>query len=130
MAAHRRHRPHRRRRWSRFLRLPRPTWRLSRGLNVGDCIDEPAGTSDITDVQHQPCNEPHDGEVFAVINHTAASGTPYPPSTEFQDLVSEECLPALEAYTARTYAEVYAAGLDVSFLYPSSESWSDGDREV
>ena len=99
-------------------------------LSVGDCIDEPAGNSEITDVQHQPCNEPHDGEVFAVIFHTAASGAPYPPTTEFQDLVSDECLPALETYTARTYAEVYAAGLDVSFLYPSSSSWSDNDREV
>ena len=99
-------------------------------LAVGDCIDEPAGTTDISDIQRQPCNEPHDGEVFAVITHTAASGAPYPPSTEFQDLVSEECLPALEAYTGRSYAEVYASGLDVSFLYPSSASWSDNDREV
>jgi hypothetical protein len=99
-------------------------------LSVGDCIDEPTGTSDITDVQHQPCNEPHDGEVFAVLNHTAAPGDVYPPTSEFQDLVSDECLPALEAYTARTYDEVYAAGLDVSFLYPSSSSWSENDREV
>jgi hypothetical protein len=99
-------------------------------LSVGECIDEPAGTSDITDVQHQPCNEPHDGEVFAILNHTAAPGAAYPPTSEFQDLVSDECLPALEEYTARTYDEVYAAGLDVSFLYPSSSSWSDNDREV
>jgi hypothetical protein len=99
-------------------------------LNVGDCIDQPTGDSEITDVQHQPCNEPHDGEVFAVINHTAASGTTYPLTSEFQDLVQDECIPALEAYTARSATEVYAAGLDISFLYPSSSSWSDGDREV
>ena len=99
-------------------------------LNVGDCIDQPTGDSEITDVQHQPCNEPHDGEVFAVINHTAASGATYPLTSEFQDLVQDEYIPALEAYTARTAAEVYAAGLDISFLYPSSSSWSDGDREV
>ena len=65
-----------------------------------------------------------------MITHTAASGAAYPPSTEFQDLVSDECLPALEAYTGRSYPEVYAAGLDVSFLYPSSASWTDNDREV
>ncbi len=99
-------------------------------LSVGDCIDQPTGDSAITDVQHQPCNEPHDGEVFAVINHTAAAGATYPLTSEFQDLVQDECIPALEAYTARRASEVYAAGLDISFLYPSASSWSEGDREV
>ena len=36
-------------------------------LAVGDCIDEPSTTDAISDVQHQPCTEPHDGEVFAVL---------------------------------------------------------------
>jgi hypothetical protein len=99
-------------------------------LGVSDCFQEPTETTDVKDVQLTPCNEPHDGEVFALVNHTAAAGTTYPVSSEFRDLVSDECLPALETYTARTYEEVYAAGLDVSYFYPSSSSWSDGDREV
>jgi hypothetical protein len=99
-------------------------------LAVGDCIDEPAGTTDISEVQHQPCNEPHDGEVFAVITHTAPSGATYPLSTEFRDLVSDECLPAMETYAGSSYLDMYANGYDVSFLYPTSASWTDGDRGV
>ena len=34
----------------------------------------PTGTS-IGDVQHQPCNEPHDGEVFLVSNYTGVGDT-------------------------------------------------------
>jgi hypothetical protein len=99
-------------------------------LNVGDCMDDPAETTGITEVQRQPCNEPHDGEVFAVFSHTAAPGAPYPPASEFGDLIDDECVPAMEAYTARSYDEVLAAGLDISALYPAASSWSDGNREV
>ena len=42
-------------------------------LQVGDCIDEPSSTSSITDVQHQPCTEPHDGEVFAILTYPGAT---------------------------------------------------------
>jgi hypothetical protein len=107
--------------------------RLSTGvadLGVGDCIDEPSTTDAISDVQRQPCNEPHDGEIFATVQHDGASGDPYPPSTEFDDLVSDECVPQLQAYTGRSVNEVVASGLDFSYLYPTSTSWSNGDRGV
>jgi hypothetical protein len=107
--------------------------RLSTGvadLGVGDCIDEPSTTEAISDVQRQPCNEPHDGEIFATVRHTAASGVPYPITSEFEDLVSDECIPQLQTYTGRTIDEVIASGLDFSYLYPTSTSWSNGDRGV
>src|SRR5689334_11638853 len=47
-------------------------------LQVGDCIDEPADAQTITEVQHQPCNTPHDGEVFAVLTNPAGPDEPYP----------------------------------------------------
>lgn len=99
-------------------------------VGVGACIDEPSTTDAISDLQQQPCNEPHDGEVFATVRHTAAPGAPYPPSSDFDDLVSDECVPQLQAYTGRSINEVIAAGLDFSYLYPTSTSWSNGDRGV
>jgi hypothetical protein len=107
--------------------------RLSTGvadLGVGHCIDEPSGSDAISDVQRQPCNEPHDGEIFAVLRHPAAPGAPYPLSSEFDDLVSDECVPQLESYTGRSVSEVIASGLFFSYLYPTSTSWSNGDRGV
>jgi hypothetical protein len=101
------------------------------GLQVGDCIDEPSSTSSITDVQHQPCTEPHDGEVFGLVNHTAPAGATYPPSKQFEDLVDHECVPLLEAYTGRKVSEILAAGLTYAWFYPTQRSWTDSnDRGV
>ncbi|HEY7970691.1 MAG TPA: hypothetical protein VID95_11905, partial [Candidatus Limnocylindrales bacterium] len=32
-------------------------------LKVGDCFDDPAGQTEIKDVQHHPCSEGHTAEV-------------------------------------------------------------------
>lgn len=99
-------------------------------LAVGDCIDEPAGTTDIKEVQHQPCSDPHDGEVFAIVMHTAAPGAAYPDQSEFRDLAGDECVPLLSAYTGMDLVTFVAAGLDFSAFYPTSEAWNNGDRSV
>jgi len=99
-------------------------------LRVGDCIDEPAGTADIKEVQHQPCSDPHDGEVFAVVTHTAPMGTAYPAESEFRDLANDECLPALQTYTGMDLATVVTQGYDFSAFYPSPEGWDGGSRDV
>ena len=100
------------------------------GLQVGDCIDEPSQTPSVSDVQHQPCNEPHDGEVFANVIHSAAADATYPPGSDFDDLVDRECVPALEAYTARSVEEVFAAGYSYGWFYPLPTGWESGDRGV
>ncbi len=99
-------------------------------LQVGDCIDEPVGTTSITDVQHQPCTDPHDGEVFAALTYPTTTDTAYPGASAFDDFVRAQCLPAVQVYTARTLEEIDAAGLSYSYFYPLSSSWSDGNRAV
>ena len=100
-------------------------------LQVGDCIDEPSDTSSITDVQHQPCTDPHDGEVFANLTYPSTSGTAYPGSTGFEDFVQQQCLPALPTYTGRTFDEIDSAGLSYAWFYPTNDSWTNSnDRGV
>jgi hypothetical protein len=100
-------------------------------LAVGDCFDEPDVTMNITDVRHQSCSDPHDGEVFAVLDYRLEGGsTSYPILDTFREFVSDNCVPALESYTGRTTDEIGAAGFSFAYLYPSLESWSEGDREV
>ena len=65
-------------------------------LQVGDCIDEPTVTTTVTDVQHQPCTQPHDGEVFALVTYSADSSASYPGASAFDDLVTNQCLPAVK----------------------------------
>jgi hypothetical protein len=100
-------------------------------LQVGDCIDSPSSTSEITDVQHQPCSEPHDGEVFALPTYVGADGAPYPGADAFATFVRDQCLPAVEGYTGRTLDEIDAAGLSYAYFYPTASSWTDNnDRGV
>lgn len=100
-------------------------------LKVGDCIDEPAATTSISEVQHQPCTEPHDGEVFALLTYPGANGAAYPGTGAFTDYVREQCLPAVETYTGRTIDEIDAAGLAAAYFYPTTSSWTDhNDRGV
>src|SRR3954454_3954770 len=100
-------------------------------LQVGDCIDDPGSTTEITDIQHQPCTEPHDGEVFALVTHPAANGAAYPGKDAFRDLVVQQCLPQVQVYTGRTLDEIDAAGLTYAWFYPTTDSWTNAnDRGI
>ncbi len=105
--------------------------RLTGGVNelaVGDCFDEPTAAQTISDVQHQPCTGPHDGEVFAVLTHPAPSGEPYPVVSGFDDYIQQNCVPAWEAYTARTWAT--ETELTLNYYHPTLTSWADGGRDI
>jgi hypothetical protein len=94
-------------------------------LRVGDCFDlkEPEA-EEISDVTAHPCTEAHEYEVFHV--GVMAEG-PYPGDEGLTTFVVENCGPAFDAYIGKAYAD---SQLDFSWLYPSSEGWSDGDRSV
>jgi hypothetical protein len=95
-------------------------------LQVGDCIDEPAEADTISEVQHQPCTTPHDGEVFAVLTNPASADEPYPVISGFDDYIQTACVPQWEAYTGRSWAT--DTELSLSFLHPTITGWADGDR--
>ncbi len=95
-------------------------------LQVGDCIDEPAATDTITQVQHKPCTTPHDGEVFAVLTNPAGPDEAYPVISGFDDYVQTACVPLWEAYTGRSWAT--DTELSLNFLHPTLTGWADGDR--
>jgi hypothetical protein len=100
-------------------------------LRAGDCFDEPAGASigtEIKDIQHRPCTQPHDAEVFFVVNHPAANDAAYPTPGEREQFVAERCLPAFQSYTGRSFDS--AVELDLAWYYPTTNGWSrNNDRE-
>ncbi|MEP7158797.1 MAG: septum formation family protein, partial [Chloroflexota bacterium] len=95
-------------------------------LAVGECFDEPSVTSSITEVQRQPCNEPHDDEVFFLVTDPASGA--YPGVEHFRELARTQCLPAASAYLAADFDA--RPDIDAGYLYPTSESWDGGDRGV
>lgn len=94
-------------------------------LKVGDCFDEPAGVTEVSEVQHQPCTDAHDAEVIYVANYT---GDSYPVISGFDDYVVDNCIPAFQTYVGRSFDE--ATELDLSYFFPTLDGWGKGDREI
>jgi hypothetical protein len=97
-------------------------------LAVGDCFDEPANaTQTVDEVQHHPCTDLHDGEVFYVGNYEPASAT-YPTDDEFLAFIRDRCTGAFNTYTGLDYSN--AQDLDFSAFTPTAEGWGKGDRKI
>lgn len=98
---------------------------VANDLRVGDCFDlkEP-DAEEIGDVTAHPCTEAHEYEVFHV--GTLADGA-YPGLDAISEFVIDNCEPAFGSYVGTAYAN---SRLDFSWLYPSDDSWGEGDRSV
>jgi len=99
-------------------------------LDVGDCINAPAEPTPQAQIERKACSDEHDGEVFAIVTHTAAAGAQYPDVAEFRDLASDECVPQLTAYVAMDIATILGRGFDFSLFYPPPDKWASGARDV
>jgi hypothetical protein len=95
-------------------------------LAAGECFDEPSVEAEIKDVQRQPCNEPHDAEVIAVLTHPAPAGEAYPVVSGFDDYIEQNCVPAFEAYLGIEWDT--AVDYNMGYFRPTLSGWADGDR--
>lgn len=96
-------------------------------LAPGECFDQPAeGVTEVSNIQRQPCNEPHDSEVIAVLVHTAEASAPFPVVSGFGDYIEDECVPAFETFTGRAFATDTA--LTLGYFQPTLSGWAGGDR--
>lgn len=98
-------------------------------LKVGDCIrDANSRTGDVTTFEAVPCDEPHDGEVYTLIR---LEGGPKakPPSEAFINGKGQRgCRARLRRQlTAKAFRDPQ---LGFKFVYPTPESWAEGDREI
>ena len=96
-------------------------------LKVGDCFDEPASLSEsVDDVQHHPCSDTHDAEVFFVADFSAADADAYPADAEMEAWVTEKCFPAFLGYTGRDF--VTDPDFGIAWFQPDQESWKESKR--
>ena len=109
---------------------PGPTDRGQSGsafdLEVGDCLDEPAG-DDITDVLLIDCASPHDWEIYSDIDLPDTLDGAFPGSDKVYTVADEACYDAYEPFTGIAYEE---SDYDFTYLVPTAESWAEGDRAV
>ncbi|BBX18975.1 DUF4190 domain-containing protein [Mycolicibacterium duvalii] len=89
----------------------------------GDCLAEIPEGDRVLRVQTVDCAQPHAGEVFAVL---------MVPDGEFPGdaaiaAYSENCAPELESYAPSAVTD---DSVQLYVLYPTEETWADGDRAV
>jgi len=96
-------------------------------LKVGDCFDDPAGQTEIKDVQHHPCTEAHTAEVVFLGKLTGDNAS-YPADAAVEAWVRTNCLPAWESYTGKTFET--EPMLTAGYYQPTPDGWKGGDRDV
>ena len=94
------------------------------GLQVGDCFQVPVGDT-VSSVQHQPCTEAHDGEVFVVRDYAGARRVSH--GRPVRAWVAAECIDKeFPVYTGASYDD--RDDLTVAFFYPPEDAWANGER--
>ena len=89
-------------------------------LQVGDCIDIPDAAQLLVDrLDTLPCDQPHDAEIYAEQTLTEP-----PEQTALDSMANDFCLAEFEPFVGLPYEE---SVLEVTFLYPTDDSWAQGD---
>lgn len=103
-------------------------------LRVGDCFNEggqPTDTNEVTpvaDVSAVPCADPHDIEVFALVEVGDGPQAPFPGDAAIAEEASGLCEAQFESYVGTPYE---TSELQFSpVLVPTAASWLEGDREA
>ena len=97
-------------------------------VQVGDCLIEPSAEGDIEEFEALPCEDTHDLEVFALVDHPDASSADYPGESSITDWGDEKCFQRFEGYVGASWAS--SLDLDYFFIYPVEDAWSQGEREL
>jgi TM2 domain-containing membrane protein YozV len=92
-------------------------------VEVGDCLSEIPDSARVLTVQTVECEQQHAGEVYAVL--TMPDGDF--PGQAAVDEYSNKCEPELAAYSPDAMTD---DSIQMYVLYPTAESWEQGDRAV
>lgn len=95
-------------------------------LRPGDCFDDPADGA-LTQADLVACDQPHDNEVFATIDHPAAAGEGFPGRDAVVAYAEQECVAPFAEYVGRDYD---TSRYSLFPVVPSAESWERGDRQI
>jgi len=93
-------------------------------LAVGHCVDGLKESDDLAGLPVLPCEQPHEGEVFAIF---ALPAGPYPGDEALGRQAQQKCLEQFEVYAPSSVAD---DKVELFYLHPSQLSWTSGDRGV
>ena len=98
--------------------------RPSNDLAAGDCFRY----SGSTQVRWIACDEPHDGEIFLMLNHPAVDTAPFPGPYTLEKWGKTRCDPEFTSYVGRPVRS--DDGLTYVVWTPYAQDWTQGDREI
>lgn len=94
-------------------------------IEEGTCFDDEGDFSEeVSSVPVVDCDEPHDNEVYAVIEMTDSEFPGFDATADQADLA---CLPEFESFVGAAYD---VSELDFGWLIPTEDSWANGDRQI
>ena len=97
-------------------------------LEVGDCFDDTESTDQIQSVPVVPCDQPHDNEIIALVDHPGGAADPFPGVEAIETFGDEECQG--EAFSSYVGVEYEFSRYFITTLTPTEGSWAQGDREI
>jgi hypothetical protein len=92
-------------------------------VKVGDCLSEIPDSARVLTVKTVGCDQQHAGEVYAVLNMPEGDF----PGQAAVDEFSNRCEPELASYSPAAMTD---DSIQMYVLYPTAESWEQGDRAV
>jgi hypothetical protein len=92
-------------------------------VKVGDCLKEIPGSTRVLTVDTVGCDQPHAGEVFAVLMMPEGEF----PGQSAIEAYQNKCEPELTTYAPDAVTD---DSVQLYVLYPTAETWSQGDRAV
>lgn len=92
-------------------------------VKVGDCLKQIPGSTRVLTVDTVGCDQPHAGEVFAVLQMPDGDFPGQSAIEEYQN----KCEPALAAYSPTAMTD---DSVQLYVLYPTADTWKQGDRAV
>ncbi|MEU9332467.1 DUF4190 domain-containing protein [Streptomyces sp. NPDC048290] len=96
-------------------------------VETGTCFNTPGGPSgEVTyDLDEVPCEDRHEGEVFATFELPDGD---FPGDARIEETADERCYALQSSYAMDSWA--LPENVDVYYLVPIRSSWRLGDREV
>jgi hypothetical protein len=94
-------------------------------MQAGECFHgEPPADLDIVE-----CNEPHHGELAAVLGPPEEFGDEFPGDPQLQQAIEPACISAVEDYTGAGGDVLEAEGWAPVTYRPNERMWDDGNRD-
>ena len=93
-------------------------------LEVGDCFS--VESDELATVVVVACEQSHEYEAFALLDHEAGEADPYPGDEAMLEYGNTACQAPFQAYVGREYE---TSIWYITSVFPSEETWAAGDRE-